>query len=675
MEIAERASWLRRELHQHAWNYHVLDAPTIPDAEYDRLWRELEALEAAHPALAVEDSPTRRVGGAPVSDLRKVQHAVPMLSLSNAFAEQDVLDFERRLRDLVGEALIEYSVEPKIDGLALSLHYEDGMLTLAATRGDGSIGEDVTHSVRTIPTVPLKLGGSGWPQKLEVRGEVYMSRRGFRDYNARMRARGERELVNPRNGAAGSVRQLDPRLAAQRPLSFFAYGLGEVAESFSTRHSDSLAMLREWGFAVAAEARTAVGVQGCLAYYNEVGAARDQLPYDIDGVVYKVDRYDLQRKAGFVSRAPRWAIAHKFPAQEEMTELLGVDIQVGRTGALTPVARLKPVFVGGVTVSNCTLHNYDEIARLDLRIGDTVIIRRAGDVIPNILGVVQERRPLGAESPQPPTHCPQCGSPAQREKAGEVVIRCTGGLICPAQRKEAMRHFTSRLAMNIDGLGEKIIEQLVDAGLVQTVADLYRLDRATLAGLERMGERSADNIIAAIEKSRHSTLERLLYALGIRDVGESTSKALAKWFGGLDAVMAASVEDLQAVPDVGPVVAASIHSFFRDERNLEVLKALRDPDQGVRWIEKAPERGAGEGPLSGQTVVLTGTLAGMGREAAKAQLEALGAKTSGSVSKKTSFVVAGSDAGSKLAKAEELGIRVLDEAGLLALLAEHAAAQ
>lgn len=673
MEIAERVSWLRRELHQHAWNYHVLDAPTIPDAEYDRLWRELEALEAAHPALVVEDSPTRRVGGAPVSDLRKVQHTVPMLSLSNAFAEQDVLDFERRLKDLVGESLIEYSVEPKIDGLALSLHYEEGVLRLAATRGDGSIGEDVTHSVRTIATVPLKLGGSGWPQKLEVRGEVYMSRRGFRDYNARMRARGERELVNPRNGAAGSVRQLDPRLAAQRPLSFFAYGLGEVAESFSSRHSDSLALLREWGFAVAAEARTAVGVQACLAYYNEVGAARDRLPYDIDGVVYKVDRYDLQRKAGFVSRAPRWAIAHKFPAQEEMTELLGVDIQVGRTGALTPVARLKPVFVGGVTVSNCTLHNYDEIARLDLRIGDTVIIRRAGDVIPNILGVVLERRLADAPPPQPPTHCPQCGSPARREKEGEVVIRCTGGLICPAQRKEAMRHFVSRLAMNIDGLGEKIIEQLVDAGLVQTVADLYRLDRATLGGLERMGERSADNLIAAIEKSRHSTLERLLYALGIRDVGESTSKSLAKWFGDLDAVMAASVEDLQAVPDVGPVVAASIHAFFRDPRNQQVVQALQDA--GVHWTKKPPERGAGAGPLSGQTVVLTGTLAGMAREEAKAKLEALGAKAAGSVSKKTSFVVAGSDAGSKLAKAEELGIPVLDEAALLALLAAHTAVE
>lgn len=666
---AERMVALRRELNEHAWRYHVLDAPTIPDAEYDRLYRELERLEQLHPELATADSPTRRVGSAAVSELEKVTHAVPMLSLNNAFEASDVLDFERRLRELVDVEQIEYSVEPKIDGLAVSLNYLNGELVRAATRGDGAVGEDVTHSARTITTLPLRLSGSGWPERLEVRGEVYMPKRGFRDLNARLRARGEKELVNPRNAAAGSLRQLDPRLAAQRPLSFYAYGVGEAGSRVGRRHSEMLALLREWGFPVAAQARTAIGAAGCLAYYAEIGAARDQLPYEIDGVVYKVDLYELQERAGFISRAPRWAIAHKFPAQEELTRLLAIDTQVGRTGALTPVARLEPVFVGGVTVSNCTLHNFDEIARLDLRIGDTVIIRRAGDVIPNLLGVVLERRPADASAVTLPTHCPECGSPAHREE-GEAVIRCSGGLICPAQRREAIRHFATRRAMDIEGLGDRLVEQLVEAQLVHTVADLYTLDVARVRALDRLGERSAENLIAAIDRSRNTTLERLLYALGIRDVGEATAKALARHFGRLEGVAGATLEQLQGVPDVGPVVAASIFEFFRDPRNQAVVARLRDPG-GVRWPEHEPQRAAA-GPLLGQTVVITGTLAAMGRDQAQQRLEALGAKVSGSVSKKTSFVVAGSEAGSKLGKAQELGVKVLDETEFLALLAANA---
>lgn len=670
MTPAERIEQLSRQLHHHAWQYHVLDAPQIPDAEYDRLFLELEALEREHPELVQADSPTQRVGATAAGEFQEVVHLRPMLSLGNAFNEQEVRDFARRLGDVLDASPHGFSVEPKIDGLAISLLYRDGLLQRAATRGDGTTGEDVTHSVRTITTLPLQLRGNDVPAELEVRGEVYMSRRGFRDYNARMRARGERELVNPRNGAAGSVRQLDPRVAASRPLSFFAYGVGESSVPVSDRHSGALDCLRRWGFAVAPEAGIAQTIDDCLAYYEQIGARRDQLPYDIDGVVYKLDRFDLQQQAGFVSRAPRWAIAHKFPAQEELTRLLAVDVQVGRTGALTPVARLEPVFVGGVTVSNATLHNFDEISRLDIRVGDTVIVRRAGDVIPSILGVVAERRPEHTEVPLPPGQCPQCGSPVQRQD-GQAVYRCSGGLICPAQRKEAIRHFASRRAMDIEGLGDKVIDQLVDAGLLHSVADVYTLSHAQLCQLERLGSRSAQNLLEAIERSRASTLERVLFGLGIRDVGESTAKVLARHFGKLEALRQAELDVLMTVPDVGPVVAARIHEFFRDPRNLEVIDGLRSG--GVHWIE-GEVAARSEGPLSGQSVVLTGTLSSLTRDQAQARLEALGAKVSGSVSKKTRFVVAGAEAGSKLTKAKELGIEVLDEQGLLDLLATHTAA-
>jgi DNA ligase (NAD+) len=691
--LPDRVAWLRQEIRAHDYRYHVLDAPTIPDGEYDKLFHELRALEAGHPELLTADSPTQRVGAAPVDgDFPAITHALPMLSLGNAFSREDVLEFVSRIEAMLGHGDIEFSVEPKLDGLAINLRYEHGRLVHAATRGDGVTGEDVSHSVRTIKSVPLALTASaGWPDVLEVRGEVFMPRAGFEAFNRRARERGEKELVNPRNAAAGSVRQKDPRLAAMRPLAFYAYGLGEVSGgALADTHSGLLARLREFGVPVSSEVSRAVGAQGCLAYFSRIGQLRQQLPYEIDGVVYKVDRLDWQRDLGFVSRAPRWAIAHKFPAEEALTRLLAIDLQVGRTGALTPVARLEPVFVGGTTVSNATLHNFDEVARKDLRVGDSVIVRRAGDVIPEVVGPVLERRPLDAEPATPPDRCPECGSPARREE-GEAAIRCTGGLVCPAQRKEAIRFFASRRAMNIEGIGDKLTEQLVDAGLVGDISDLYRLDLATLASLDRMGERSAANILAELERSKSTTLERFLFALGMRDIGESTAKALARHFGSLDRIVEASqrlapyfadpatlkqtetrkafaAEPLIAVPDIGPVVADRLCSFFSDERNLRIIATMRDA--GVRWDESDPaQRSAG--PLQGQTVVLTGGLDSMTRDQAGARLEALGAKVSGSVSKKTSFVVAGSDAGSKLTKAQELGVPVLDEAGLLELLGRH----
>ena len=692
-EASERVAALRAEIRAHDHRYHVLDAPSIPDAEYDKLFHELRRLEAQFPDLLTPDSPTQRVGAAPMGDFPAVTHRVPMLSLGNAFSREDVVEFVTRAEQMLGRSDIEFSVEPKLDGLAINLRYEGGQLRQAATRGDGVTGEDVTHSVRTIRAIPLCLhADSGWPEVLEVRGEVYMPRAGFHEFNRKARERGEKELVNPRNAAAGSVRQQDPRMAASRPLAFYAYGLGEISGGpLADRHTGVLARLREFGLPVSPEIDRAVGVEGCLAYFERIGGRRPTLPYDIDGVVYKVDRLDWQRELGFVSRAPRWAIAHKFPAEEALTTLLAIDVQVGRTGALTPVARMEPVFVGGVTVSNATLHNFDEVARKDLRVGDTVIVRRAGDVIPEVVGPVLERRPESALPPALPTACPECGSHLLRVE-GEAVIRCSGGLICPAQRKEAIRFFASRRVMNIEGIGDKLAEQLVDANLVHTIADLYRLDLATLSTLDRMGERSAANILAELERSKTTTLERFLYALGIRDVGESTAKALAKHFGSLDRIIevsarlepyfadpealkqpelkkALAAEPLIAVPDIGPVVAERLWSFFADPRNRQIVDELRAA--GVHWPEHDGAR-PNVGPLQGQTVVLTGTLAGMTRDAAGARLEALGAKVSGSVSKKTSFVVAGSDAGSKLTKAQELGVPVLDEAALLALLAEHA---
>lgn len=666
---AQRVAQLRSDLAEHNHKYYVLDAPSIPDAEYDRLMRELQQLEEENPELLTTDSPTQRVGGEAMDGLDKVEHAVPMLSLGNAFNADELHDFDRRVRERLGweDQVIEYAAEPKLDGVAMSLIYQDGQLVRAATRGDGNIGEDITHNARTIKAVPLSLRGAGWPQRLEVRGEVYMPKAGFDAFNQAASAKGEKTFVNPRNAAAGSLRQLDPKLTATRPLAFFAYSTGEVTGgTLPETHSSVLAALREWGFPVCPENAVVKGAEGCLAFYQQIGERRPNLPYEIDGVVFKVNDFDLQDQLGFVSKAPRWAIAHKFPAQEELTELRDIEVQVGRTGALTPVARLEPVFVGGVTVTNVTLHNEDEIKRKDVRIGDTVIVRRAGDVIPEIVAVVPERRPANARQFVMPSQCPECGSPVVRTD-DEAVARCTGGLICPAQRKEAIRHFASRRAMDIDGLGDKIVEQLVDSGHVNTVADLYQLDLATLTGLERMGEKSANNLLSAIEQSKHTELTRLLFAIGIREVGESTAKVLARHFGSLDALAAADQEGLEAVPDVGPIVAGRIVAFFADEGNVAVLKTLRE--LGVDWPEgEGNATAAEEGPLAGQTYVLTGTLGAMKRSEAKDRLEQLGAKVSGSLSKKTTALIAGEKAGSKLAKAEALEVEILDEAALRRLL-------
>ena len=656
---------LRALIEQHNRSYHLLDAPTVSDAEYDSLMEQLKTLEAAYPELQSSSSPSMRVGGAVLAGFREVRHALPMLSLANAFSDIEVRDFFERMASAVGSEALEFSAEPKLDGLAMSLKYVNGELTQAATRGDGETGEDVTHTVRTIASVPLKLNGQA-PALLEVRGEVYMPRAGFHRFNEILKARGDKLMVNPRNAAAGSVRQLDPKLAAERPLAFFAYGIG-ASDGFnsSERHSSTLAQFRALGLPVSPLVENVSGVAGLLAYFNKIGASRDSLPYDIDGVVYKLDRYDWQQRLGFVSKAPRFALAHKFPAQEMPTRLLSIDVQIGRTGAVTPVARLEPVFVGGVTVTNATLHNFDEVQRKDLRIGDTVIVRRAGDVIPEVARAVLELRPESTCSWQMPTECPECGS-AIRRIDGEAVARCTGGLFCPAQRKEGVKHFASRRALDIEGLGDKIVDQLIDAKLIATPADLFSLTFTALASLERLGEKSAANLIDAINKSRTPTLERLLFALGIPQAGENTAKQLARYFGSMDALIAASTDELKLIKDVGPQVSASVRAFFDEPHNLEVIAKLKA--NGVLWTEHAPIREI-SGPLAGKTFVLTGTLPTLSRDQAKARLEALGATVSGSVSKKTSFVIAGSEAGSKLAKAEELGLQILDEAGLLAMLA------
>ena len=666
---SQRIAELVQQLNDYGHAYHVLDAPLVPDAEYDRLYKELEALEAQFPEVRLPHAPTRRVGAPPPAGTISAMHRVPMLSLSNAFAEPDIVEFDQRVRQILDVTEVAYSVEPKLDGLAINLRYQNGELVLAATRGDGATGEDVTQNVRTMASVPLRLRGQAWPEILEVRGEVYMPRAGFHAYNAKMRASGGKELVNPRNGAAGSIRQLDPAMAALRPLAFYAYGFGEVSAPLKPRHTENLALLREFGVPVSALAAYAVGVQGLLAYYAKVAAARDGLAYDIDGVVYKVDRLDWQQQLGFVSRSPRWAVAHKYPAQEELTRLLAIDLQVGRTGAITPVARLEPVFVGGVTVSNTTLHNFDEVARKDVRVGDTVVVRRAGDVIPELARVLLERRPQSAQPYVVPTNCPVCGSALAKE-ADEAVLRCTGGLICAAQRKAALRHFASRRAMDIEGLGDELIEQLVDTQRVKTVADLFELDLTALVSLERMADKSARNVLSAIEKSRQTTLPRLLFGLGIRDVGENTAKSLARHFGNLEAIAAADTAALCTTPDVGPVVSARLAKFFTDARNREVIQNLRNA--GVNWPESA-QAVVSSGPLAGQTVVITGTLSSMAREQAQEKLEALGAKVSASVSKKTSLLIAGSEAGSKLAKAQALGVQVLDEDQFESLLRQHAA--
>jgi DNA ligase (NAD+) len=687
---AKRVVELRRRLDDANHRYYMLDDPAIPDADYDRLMRELEALEAAHPELRDPNSPTVRVGNAPSGKFAEVRHAVPMLSLGNAFSEAEVGEFVARIERETGDAQPMFSVEPKLDGLAISLRYELGAFIRGATRGDGSTGEDVSANLRTIRTVPLKLRGEP-PAVIEVRGEVYMPKAAFERYNASAREQGVKTLANPRNGAAGSLRQLDPRITAQRPLAFYAYALGEVeGATLPPTHSQTLAWLRELGFPVSPEVDVACGTEGLLEYFRRIGARRNDLPYDIDGVVYKLDRYDQQRAMGFVSRAPRWALAHKYPAQEEATTVEAIEVNVGRTGAVTPWVRMTPVQVGGVVVSRATLHNADQVARLDVRVGDTVIIRRAGDVIPEVVRVIEERRPLdrrGKPLHPPyalPTRCPDCDSAVEREE-GEVVARCTGGLVCPAQRIQALFHFASRRAMDIEGLGERLIGALVEFDHVHTVADLYKLTLDDFLEMKQQADQFADaipetvksgkiatrwaeNLVAAIDASRNTTLERLLYALGIRDVGESTAKTLARHFGALAPLMVADEETLRTVPDIGPVVAARIAHFFAEPHNREVIAALQA--NGVHWKEGAPQR-ASEGPLAGQTVVLTGGLESMSRDDAGAKLEALGAKVSGSVSKKTSFVVAGEAAGSKLVKAQELGLEIWDEARLLEFLAEH----
>ncbi|KAI3597023.1 DNA ligase (NAD(+)) [Cupriavidus necator H850] len=681
---AKRVAWLRDELDRHNYQYYVLDAPTIPDAEYDALFSELQALELEHPELQTPDSPTQRVGGEPLSAFDSVRHRVPMLSLNNGFAADDVLNFDRRCAQGLGRTApaageqdlfsaadaVEYACELKFDGLAMSLRYEDGRLVQAATRGDGETGEDVTVNVRTIKAIPLKLRGQA-PAVLEVRGEVFMYRGDFNKLNERQAEAGEKTFVNPRNAAAGSLRQLDPRITAKRPLSFFAYGLGELqGVDRPPTHSVMLDGFAALGLPVCKDRAVVKGAQGLLDFYRDIGQRRDALPYDIDGVVYKVNALAEQERLGFVSRAPRFALAHKFPAQEMTTIVEDIEVQVGRTGAITPVARLKPVFVGGVTVTNATLHNEDEIRRKDVHIGDTVIVRRAGDVIPEVVGVVTERRPADARAFVMPTACPVCGSHIEKLE-DEAIARCTGGLICAAQRKQALLHFAQRRAMDIEGLGDKLVEQLVDQGIVRTPADLFKLGVAKLAALERMADKSAANLVVAIDASRETTMNRFIFALGIRHVGEATAKDLARHFGKLDALMAADEAALLEVNDVGPVVAQSIAHFFAEPHNVEVIEQLRAA--GVHWAESEPVAKA-PAPLSGKTFVLTGTLPTMSREDAKELLEAAGAKVAGSVSKKTDYVVAGAEAGSKLDKAEALGVPVLDEAGMLALLAEAGAA-
>ena len=670
---AERVRRLREEIARHDHAYYVLDAPTIPDAEYDRLFRELQELEAGHPELISADSPTQRVGGARRADLPAIRHAVPMLSIHT---ETDsgpggALAFDARVRRKLGlgpdDPPVEYAAELKFDGIAISLRYEGGLLVRAATRGDGETGEDVTPNLRTVRSVPLRLAAARPPAVLEVRGEVFMRRDAFEKMNERQRAAGEKVFVNPRNAAAGFVRQLDPAVTASRPLSFFAYGVGEVdGWDLPPTHSRLLDALGAFGVPVSAQRAVARGAPGLLEFHARIAAERNRLPFDIDGVVYKVDSLALQRQLGFVTREPAWAVAHKFPAQEELTRVLDIEVQVGRTGKLTPVARLEPVFVGGVTVSNATLHNEDFVRSLDLHVGDTVTVRRAGDVIPQIVAVVAERRPVGARRFGMPKHCPVCGSAVVRDEA-EKDHRCSGGLFCPAQRRQALLHFAGRRALDIEGLGEKLVDQLVDGGLVRAPADLFRLDAATLAGLERMAEKSAANVLAAIERAKSTTLARFIYALGIRHVGETTARDLARHFGSLEALMAADQERLLEVADVGPVVAASIAGFFAERHNREAIAQLRAA--GVHWPEGVGAA-APRGPLAGATVVLTGTLPTLTREQATERIIAAGGKVVGSVSKKTGLVVAGAEAGAKLDKARSLGLRVIDEAELRHLLGE-----
>lgn len=737
-DIAARLEALRAQIERFNHHYYVLDEPLVPDSEYDRVFRELQALEVEYPDLVTPESPTQRVGGEPLSAFDEVRHRVPMLSLDNALSADAMVDFDRRVRERLGRAgEVTYAAEPKLDGLAISLRYEQGRLVQGATRGDGTRGENVTANVRTIASIPLKLVGEDWPPLLEVRGEVFMPRQGFEKLNARQRASGDKTFVNPRNAAAGSLRQLDPRVTAKRPLAMFCYGIGECeGHPLSGSHSDNMALLKQWGLPISPELRRVTGLEACAAYFEQIGRRRDTLEYDIDGVVFKVDDTDDQQKLGFVARAPRWAIAQKFPAQEEITVVEAVEFQVGRTGAVTPVARLQPVFVGGVTVSNATLHNMDEVRRKDVRVGDAVFVRRAGDVIPEVVRVLAERRPPDAVVVSLPTHCPVCGSEVVRPE-GEAVARCSGGLFCAAQRKEAIKHFASRRALDIEGLGDKLVDQLVEHELVADPADLFALDADALAALERMGQKSAQNLVDALRKARETTLPRFLYALGILGIGETMAGNIARACGGLDAVMAlrlgnlveikesqarrlhqiaveeldpsAAVTTLSALPGakwfththalmlaerfdtvgdlvaagpeaianspdvriegVGDILAEKLVTFFRQEHNRDVIAKLQAA--GVVWPAEETLAETRAQPLAGKTFVLTGTLSAP-RDVFKQRLQAHGAKVSGSVSKKTDYVVAGAEAGSKLAKAESLGVTVVDEAGLEALLGEGA---
>ncbi len=662
--IAQRVAELRDNIDYHNYRYYSLDDPLVPDAEYDRLLRELQSLENRYPELITPQSPTRRVGAAPAKDFGEVVHTVPMLSLANAFEEQELVDFDRRVRERLGVEEVEYAAETKLDGLAASIRYQDGSLVSGATRGDGTRGEDVTRNIRTIKAVPLHLRGDDFPRVLEVRGEVFMTEEGFRRLNEEQARREEKAFANPRNAAAGGLRQLDSRITAERPLTMVCYGVGEVSEGrLPSSHTGVLAHLKHWGFRVSPEMAAVQGVDGCRNYYLQVLARRESLGYAIDGVVFKVNDIAEQEQLGAVSRAPRWAIAYKFPAEEELTRVRDIDVQVGRTGTLTPVARLEPVQVGGVTVTNATLHNQDELDRKDVRIGDTVVVRRAGDVIPEVARVVKNRRPRRTRRFTLPDRCPVCGSEVIR-MVGEVAARCSGGLYCPAQRKQAVRHFASRRAMDIEGLGEKLVDQLVDAGLVHSILDIYSLTEEQVAALDRMGKKSAANLVAAIATSRDMTLARFLYALGIRDVGEATALALATHFGDLRRLRAADEERLQEVPDVGPVVARQITSFFAEAHNQEVLDGLV---KVIRWPAQAP-RPVGDAPLAGKRFVITGTLDAMPRDEAKRRLEALGAKVSGSVSRKTDYLVAGAKSGSKRGKAQELQVTILDEKKFLELI-------
>lgn len=663
--IETQLEHLREKLREYEYHYHVLDNPLVPDAEYDRLMNELKNLEWQHPELITSDSPTQRVGAKPLDGFAQITHETPMLSLDNAFSDDDLIGFLRRIEDriAINSNQIEFCCEPKLDGLAVSILYVDGVLTQAATRGDGTTGEDITANIRTIRNIPLKLKSSNPPHRLEVRGEVFMPQQGFEQLNEKALAKGEKTFANPRNAAAGSLRQLDPKITRQRPLMLNAYNIGvyESDDELPTTHFDRLQWLKTLGIPVNAEITLATGSQALTAFYQKIQAKRSSLGYDIDGTVLKVNKIVLQEQLGFISKAPRWAIAYKFPAQEEMTILNDVEFQVGRTGAITPVAKLEPVFVAGVTVSNATLHNGDEIERLGIAIGDTVIIRRAGDVIPQIVGVVAERRLDNAKKIAFPTACPVCNSAVVRVE-GEAVARCTGGLFCGAQRKEALKHFVSRKAMDIDGVGEKLIEQLMERELIRTPADLFKLDHTTLMRLERMGEKSANNALQSIEKAKNTTLARFLFALGIRDVGESTAQNLANHFGTLDAIRQADLDTLKQVQDVGEVVANRLFQFWQEPHNIEVVEDLIA--QGVKWQDVVPQEIA-DNPLKDKTVVLTGTLTQLTRDQAKALLQQLGCKVSGSVSSKTDYLIAGEKAGSKLAKAQELGVKILSEDELI----------